>query len=112
MREPSIEDVDTLHSLIDPVHTALCLGYHTTGDCSVRYEVLCLRDRKATDDGVRIILIHQYPLYIGEEDKLLGLQGTGNRTRSVIGVDIVGIPLRIGSHGGRPPEQNHSSSER
>lgn len=98
MRDPSVQDMDSLDTRLDRVDAVLKLRQHSAAGVAAPEELLCLRNRHLRDQRGGILRVLIDALDIRQKYQFLRLHRFRNRTGGIVRIYIVGIITVIRSN--------------
>ena len=106
MRGPSVEDVGMTHSRSHGTGAGLDLGNHASGGRARRHQPVEVGVSDTVDQGGRVVRHRPQSGHIGQEDQLLGFEGTGQRAGGGVGIDVEGLARLVGPDGGHHRDES------
>ena len=100
MMHASVDDVRETNALLDRVGAGLELGDHALADARAFNPPAQLGGGQAVDQARLVVDVLEQAGRGGQVDDLLRVHRDRDRPRRFVGIDVVQLPLRIGSDGG------------
>ena len=95
MRNSSIQNMDSGHSVFNRSYTVLQFRDHSSGNCSAFDQFIRLIYSKSCDQRRFILVVSVYPFNIREERKLLSMNRFCDRISCIIRIDIISVVIII-----------------
>ena len=95
MRDPSIQDMDSVYTMLDGIDAVFQFRNHSAADSTIGDQVLSLIYTKFGDQSGRIGSVSVYTFNIGKEGKFLCIDRLCNSAGCIICVNVVGIKILV-----------------